>query len=171
MNELKSVYIDRTGDWVRSGNDTGKFYLKEEVDAVIADIQKTNVILSDNAVKLNRELDKLKKRSSCTFSDDCLRVRYLKRENEQLKAKLEDVQATAYAESVDAGMENRRLKRALFIAHAIKAKFKWWWMSECKHNESCKLFPDTRKIKKFTNSAWVCSKSQEKCRAKAEEYK
>ena len=67
--------------------------------------------------------------------------------------------------------ENRRLRRALFIAHAIKAKFKWWWMSECKHNESCKLFPDTRKIKKFTNSAWVCSKSQEKCRAKAEEYK
>ena len=34
----------------------------------------------------------------------------------ELKAKLEDVQATAYAESVDAGMENRRLKRALWLA-------------------------------------------------------
>ena len=39
-NELKSVYIDRTGDWVRSGNDTGKFYLKEEVDAVIAELKQ-----------------------------------------------------------------------------------------------------------------------------------
>ena len=67
--------------------------------------------------------------------------------------------------------ETERLKRALFIAHAIKAKFKWWWMSECKHNESCKLFPDPHKIKKFTDSAWVCSKSQDKCRAKAEEYR
>ena len=36
MSELKSVYIDRTGDWVRSGNDTGKFYLKSEADKVIA---------------------------------------------------------------------------------------------------------------------------------------
>ena len=86
-------------------------------------------------------------------------------------AEIESLKASHYAEMVDAGMRERRLRRALFIAHAIKAKFKWWWMSECKHNESCKLFPDTRKIKKFTNSAWVCSKSQEKCRAKAEEYK
>ena len=36
MHELKSVYIDRTGDWVRSGNNTGKFYLKSEADKVIA---------------------------------------------------------------------------------------------------------------------------------------
>jgi hypothetical protein len=34
----------------------------------------------------------------------------------ELKAALEDVKATAYAESVDAGMENRRLKRALYKA-------------------------------------------------------
>ncbi len=90
---------------------------------------------------------------------------------DDFKHKLEDAKATAYAESVDAGMRERKLRRALFIAHAIKAKFKWWWMSECKHNESCKLRPDPRKIKKFTNSAWVCSKSQKKCRAKAEQYK
>ena len=100
---------------------------------------------------------------------------YLKKDVDEtiaeLKQKLESVQASMYADVVDANMENRRLRRALFIAHAIKAKFKWWWMSECKHNESCKLLPDQRKIKKFTNSAWVCSKSQEKCRAKAEEYK
>ena len=39
----------------------------------------------------------------------------------ELKAKLEDVQATAYTESVDAGMENRKLKRALWLARASEA--------------------------------------------------
>lgn len=37
---LKSVYIDSTGDWVRSNNDTGKFLLKTEVDAAIAELKK-----------------------------------------------------------------------------------------------------------------------------------
>jgi hypothetical protein len=89
----------------------------------------------------------------------------------EVDAEIESLKASHYAEMVDAGMRERRLKRALFIAHAIKAKFKWWWITECKHNESCKILPDPRKIKKFTNTAWVCSKSQEKCRAKAEEYR
>jgi acyl carrier protein phosphodiesterase len=39
----------------------------------------------------------------------------------ELKEKLEDAKASAYAESVDAGMENRRLKRALWLARAISA--------------------------------------------------
>ena len=38
--ELKSVYIDRTGDWCRSGNGTGKFYLKSEVDTALAEKDK-----------------------------------------------------------------------------------------------------------------------------------
>ena len=37
---------------------------------------------------------------------------------EELKAKLESVQATAYTESVDAGMRERKLKRALWLARA-----------------------------------------------------
>ena len=36
----------------------------------------------------------------------------------ELKQKLEDAKATAYAESVDAGMRERRLRRALFKACA-----------------------------------------------------
>lgn len=43
----------------------------------------------------------------------------LKAENERLKAKLESVQATAYADSVDAGMRERRLKRALWRLKAL----------------------------------------------------
>lgn len=39
----------------------------------------------------------------------------------ELKAKLEDVQASMYAEMVDVGMENRRLKRALWKERADNA--------------------------------------------------
>ena len=42
MSELKSVYIDRTGDWCRSENDTGKFYLKSEADKVIAELEESH---------------------------------------------------------------------------------------------------------------------------------
>lgn len=52
----------------------------------------------------------------------------LKSENERLKAKLESVQASAYADSVDAGMRERRLRRALWIARANSAEgqFFYW---------------------------------------------
>ena len=40
----------------------------------------------------------------------------------ELKQKLEDAKATAYAESVDAGMDNRRLKRALWLSRAATAR-------------------------------------------------
>lgn len=133
MNELKSVYIDRTGDWVRSGNDTGKFYLKDEVDAAIA----------------------------------------------ELKAKLEDAKATAYAEMVDAGMENRRLKRALWLARAEKARFvaividnhpytQVLHFTSRKRDESGKPLGVAR-----TAMEWwkMFQEVERKCRAKAEEYK
>ena len=69
----------------------------------------------------------------------------------ELKAKLDDVQATAYAESVDAGMENRRLKRALWLARAKSAENAVTnWCPEC--------------MKKW-------NEVERKCRAKAEEYK
>ena len=46
----------------------------------------------------------------------------LEAENTELKQKLGDAKATAYAESVDAGMRERRLKRALWLARAERAK-------------------------------------------------
>ena len=98
-DDLKSVYIDRTGDWVRSGNDTGKFFLKEEVDAVIDELKTAHHKERHEYIKMIAEL----------------------------KQKLEDAKATAYAESVDAGMENRRLKRALWLARAKRALEKIAW--------------------------------------------
>ena len=43
------------------------------------------------------------------------------------KAKLESVQATAYAESVDAGMRERKLQRALWLARANRVLEKIAW--------------------------------------------
>lgn len=76
----------------------------------------------------------------------------LKKENAELKAKLESVQATAYAESVDAGMENRKLKRALWLARAERAK------------EMCQ-----RLLIQGFDPKW--EEVERKCRAKSEEYK
>ena len=45
----------------------------------------------------------------------------IKRENAELKSKLESVQASMYCDVVDANMENRRLKRALWLARANDA--------------------------------------------------
>lgn len=42
----------------------------------------------------------------------------------ELKQKLEDVQASMYVDGLDTNMENRRLKRALWIARAERAKEK-----------------------------------------------
>jgi hypothetical protein len=45
----------------------------------------------------------------------------------ELKAKLKDAKATAYTESVDAGMRERRLRRALWLARANRAIEKIAW--------------------------------------------
>lgn len=50
----------------------------------------------------------------------------LEAKNAELKAKLKSVQASMYADVVDANMENRRLKRALWLARAERAKEHVW---------------------------------------------
>ena len=74
----------------------------------------------------------------------------------ELKAKLENVQASMYADVVDANMENRRLKRALYKVCAN------WAESE-----------------RYTEATWhgdehreeLWAKVQDNCLKKAEEYK
>ena len=54
--------------------ESADLYIKSEVDAAIAE--------------LKRENERLKKQSSCTFSEDCLRVRRLRAENRRMKRAL-----------------------------------------------------------------------------------
>lgn len=73
----------------------------------------------------------------------------------ELQVDLEGAKATAYAESVDAGMRERRLRRALYKACANWAILK-----------ACLL--DCFRIK-LNAKKW--ERMHHKCRAKAEEYK
>ena len=94
----------------------------------------------------------------------------------ELKQKLEDVQASMYADVVDANMENRRLKRALWLERAERAKsIKWheglerylqerkkkWWPSRF-------TFMSDEKMYHVWHKCW-CD-VERKYRAKAEEY-
>ena len=69
----------------------------------------------------------------------------------ELKQKLEDAKATAYTDSVDAGMENRRLKRALWLARAYRGR------------DNSILLPS-----KFMRNLW--DNVERKCLKKSKEY-
>jgi hypothetical protein len=84
----------------------------------------------------------------------------------ELKQKLEDAKATAYAESVDAGMRERRLKRALWLTRlrtlrnfSVLAYFQTLRANDKKSNMD------------FDEMAYRIDLARVKCRAKAEEYK
>lgn len=87
---------------------------------------------------------------------------------EILKQNLEDAKATAYAESVDAGMENRRLKRALWLARADRAIMKLDYFAL-----KCRWFKDYMKVeppKCDVNMVHKWANIERKCRAKAKQY-
>jgi hypothetical protein len=121
----------------------GLYYDKAEVDAAIAEL-KARIQLDDDEMAGFLQLEE-----ECGGGD-------LRNYIAELKQKLEDVQASAYAESVDAGMRERRLKRALYKVCAN------WAGSE-----------------RYTEATWhgdehreeLWAKVQDKCRDKAEEYK
>jgi len=107
----------------------------------------------------------------------------LKAENAELKKKLEDAQATAYAEMVDAGMRERKLKRALWLARAERANeihFMWCQLiydlkyGIVKFNVKKEWGENTKPRQMLhTPQGWadVWDDVERKCRAKAEEYK
>lgn len=96
----------------------------------------------------------------------------------ELKKMLEDVQASAYAESVDAGMRERRLNRALWLMTAewaegmglascniaIKLSFKERFFYHDEANRE-------KDIKKYKHRQVIFYKYADYCRSKAEEYK
>lgn len=110
-----------------------------------------------NELKVHKAYNRWIDEEMPTPNDDliCNEV-YLKDEVDaaiaELKQKLEDAKATAYAESVDAGMENRRLKRALWLARADRGR------------DNSILLPS-----KFMRNVW--DNVERKCLAKAEQYK
>jgi len=97
----------------------------------------------------------------------------------ELKKKIEDAKATAYTDSVDAGMENRRLKRALWLQRVETAKTEIRYWRERLFNEPSttragihgqRLIPPKtfRTIREWLT---IWDNVERKCREKAEEYK
>ena len=71
----------------------------------------------------------------------------------ELKQKLEDAKATAYAESVDAGMGIRRLKRALLLARAERYKMREFIARE--EGNLCNQMSWSRILRERTYGQWV----------------
>mgnify|MGYP003287154171 CR=1 FL=1 len=94
----------------------------------------------------------------------------------ELKRKLEDVQASMYADVVDANMENRRLKRALWVTRTAWAKSemdRWNTHVDCgnRRNRKDPAYVKTGKLLEVSEWRKLWTDNECKCRAKAEEYK
>ena len=126
------------------------FYLKSEADKVIA--EKDEEIYN---IKYSRD----EWAKACNQKD---------KEIAELKKKLEDVQASAYAESVDAGMRERRLRRLLWHAIALfcarSCEYFSGIMSHCLMGQKDLYERCEEKKNKYLHAMY-------KCRAKMEEYK
>ena len=135
-----------------------RVYIKSDVDAAIAELKE-------------------KLRYHCTTcpvkeqEDDVV---------SELKKDLEDAKATAYAESVDAGMRERRLKRALWLARTKRAEARknYWYVRSIHEGDENLWSIDGSAVKyigciKRSNFDWLklWSEVECKCLAKAEEYK
>lgn len=101
------------------------------------------------------QIAELKKKLMPCLNGDCILtcevVEKYGKENAELKQKLEDVQASAYADSVDAGMRERRLRRALYKA--------------------CANWAHHRVFVRFKTNEKAWENVERKCLKKAKEYK
>ena len=141
----------------------GLYYDKAEVDEAIAKL-KARIQLDDDEMAGFLQLEE-----ECGGGD-------LRNYIAQLKRKLEDAKATAYTESVDAGMRERRLRRALWVTRTAMAKSekdRWNSHVDCgnKRNRKDPAFVKTGKLLEVSEWRKLWADNERKCRAKAEEYK
>ena len=118
------------------------------------------------------EIAELKKKLMPCLNGDCILtcevVEKYGKENAELKAEIESLKASHYAESVDAGMRERRLCRLLWHAIALfcarSCEYFSGIMSHCLMGQVDLYRRCEEKKNKYLHAMY-------KCRAKAEEYK
>ena len=136
----EDLYVYKKSDFYEDFISSQKeYYEREQVDKLLAEKDRDIALLKERIC--NGDVSRL------TWIDDCIAK---DKEIAELKAKLEDVQASAYAESVDAGMRERRLRRALYKACVNWAKVR-------------------QRAGYFSWTLW--GKMKDKCLNKMEEYK
>jgi hypothetical protein len=136
-------------------------------------LTKINIAeLNAKLAEKDQEIAELKKKLMPCLNGDCILtcevVEKYGKENAELEAKLEDVKASHYAEMVDAGMRERRLRRALYNACANWAKCEERINNRDAYDAS-EYLPSAED--KFRKKAERWSEIERKCRAKAEQYK
>ena len=154
-------------------------YLKEGVDDAIAELKEfaedACIERDDNQTaidELQAEIAELKaKLDKVTAERDGNQVCI-----DALKAKLEDAKATHYAESMDVGMRERRLKSALWLARAERAKEKQQLFHfSLDYEKLCidGFYDPYSGRRELSPKQWikVFNKVEVKCLKKAEEYK
>ena len=128
MSELKARHVVDVYDFYTEQpcEERSQVYLKSEADAAIDELKSAHHKERHEYIKMIAELKQ-------KLQDQCISCPVKMQEDDvvaELKAKLEDAKATAYAESVDAGMRERKLKRALYKAcanwahHRVFVRFK-----------------------------------------------
>ena len=151
--EVEEVCVEKTNV------DTLEKVLKEkdkalgEKDALLNDFREMQRQIAEKCGRLENAIDK---------KDD---------EIAELKQKLESVQASMYCDVVDANMENRRLKRALWLARALRAKECKYKYETWERHEERKVYKDYDMIAIVSRKARMWRKVELKCLNKAEEYK
>ena len=123
-----------------------EIYLKSDVDAAIAELKAENAELKKKC--------EAEKSIGATFSKNGAD---LARWVEELRKEIESLKASHYAEMVDAGMRERRLRRALYKA--------------CANWADVVAFEETEGIGHDNSVAERWRKMERKCLNKMEEYK
>lgn len=124
-------------------------YLKKDVDSAIDELKSENERLKDKLDAANNQCENLIN----SATDIMLRQ---DKANDAKRDEIESLKATHYAEMVDAGMRERRLKRALYKA--------------CANWADVVAFEETEGIGYDNSVAERWRKMERKCIKKAEEY-
>ena len=155
MSELKPITMQ---------DECGAFqvYDKSEADATIAEKDK-------EIAELKHKLEGAKNETNYWCNN--LKVFASKKD-----AEIESLKANHYAEMVDAGMRERRLKRALWISRANAYRYITELLTcfDTAFIRNRRMFiPNNLEQKQMDSLGWahLMQKVERKCRAKAEEYK
>ena len=131
----------------------------------------------------DKEIAELKKKLMPCLNGDCILtcevVEKYGKENAELKAEIESLKASHYAEMVDAGMRERRLRRALWLARENSAdgQFIYWCARFGVESGFTKAdirgYSVNTKRRLRTIGEWIetWKNVRTKCLKKAEEYK
>ena len=132
------------------------------------DVDEMDIYIAEK----DAEIAELKKKLMPCLNGDCILtcevVEKYGKENAELKAEIESLKASHYAEMVDAGMRERRLRRLLWHAIALfcarSCEYFSGIMSHCLMGQDELYKQCEEKKNKYLHAMY-------KCRAKAEEFK